>query len=106
MAILTIEKERLPYSFDMDMGTRTYTFDVRYNNKHDYFTMDISQGGTPLALGVKLVWGVPLFESMETTDFPLESIVPYGSDPEELVSWETLGNSVFLNVGDENAVIV
>lgn len=43
--------------------------------------------------------GMPLFESMETRDFPLEVFVPYGDNPGELITWDTLGQSVHLHLG-------
>ncbi|MCE5168966.1 hypothetical protein LQV63_06545 [Paenibacillus profundus] len=106
MAVIVIDKELVPYSFDMDLGERTYTFEVRYNARHDYFTVDLLEGDIPLALGVKLVWGVPLFESMETPDFPLELIVPYGDNPEEHVTWDTLGQSVSMHLGEDDGIFV
>ncbi|EJW19121.1 hypothetical protein M5X00_28855 [Paenibacillus alvei] len=106
MAIIGIDKDLVPYSFDMDLGDRTYTFEVRYNSTHDYFTVDLSEGDTPLALGVKLVWGVPLFVSMETREFPLELIVPYGDNPEEQITWDTLGRSVHLHLGDDDGILI
>ncbi|NOJ69346.1 phage baseplate plug family protein [Paenibacillus alvei] len=106
MAIIGIDKDLVPYSFDMDLGDRTYTFEVRYNSTHDYFTVDLSEGDTPLALGVKLVWGVPLFISMETREFPLELIVPYGDNPEEQITWDTLGRSVHLHLGDDDGILI
>lgn len=106
MAIIGIDKDLVPYSFDMDLGDRTYTFEVRYNFTHDYFTVDLSEGDTPLALGVKLVWGMPLFVSMETREFPLELIVPYGNNPEEQITWDTLGQSVHLHLGDDDGILI
>lgn len=106
MAIIGIDKDLVPYSFDMDLGDRTYTFEVRYNSTHDYFTVDLSEGDTPLALGVKLVWGMPLFVSMETREFPLELIVPYGDNPEEQITWDTLGRSVHLHLGDDDGIFI
>ncbi|MFL1676954.1 phage baseplate plug family protein [Paenibacillus dendritiformis] len=106
MAIIRIDKDLIPYSFDMDLGERTYTFEVRYNAAHDYFTVDLSEGDKPLALGVKLVWGMPLFESMETREFPLEVIVPYGDHPGELITWDTLGQSVHLHLGDDDGILI
>lgn len=106
MAIIGIDKDLVPYSFDMDLGDRTYTFEIRYNFTHDYFTVDLSEGDTPLALGVKLVWGMPLFVSMETREFPLELIVPYGDNPEEQITWDTLGQSVYLHLGDDDGILI
>ncbi|MCG7409039.1 hypothetical protein MH117_16600 [Paenibacillus sp. ACRRX] len=106
MAIVVIDKELVPYSFEMDLGGRTYTFEIRYNHKHDYFTVDLLVGENALALGVKLVWGVPLFEAIETPLFPLEEIVPYGDNLNEHVTWDTLGRSVHIHLGEDDGIFI
>lgn len=106
MAIITIDKALIPYSFDMELGGRTYMVEIRYNARHDYFTIDLSLEDQLLVSGVKLVWGVPLFESMETPDFPVETIVVYGENVGEQVTWDTFGQSVHIHLGEDNGIYV
>ncbi|UHA71938.1 phage baseplate plug family protein [Paenibacillus sp. 481] len=106
MAILTIDKELIPYSFDIEIGQRLYTMELRYNARHDYFTVDLSGEHGPLVLGAKLNWGVPLFDNLETADFPNEPIIAEGIDGHERISWDALGETVQLRVGEDDGEFI
>lgn len=103
MEYIPIEKEQIPYQFDIDLGGKVYTFEINYNMTFDFFTVDLYLDEQVLALGSKMVYGVPLFEGVETVDFPVVLIRPFDeAGQEQTVSWDNLGVSVFLYYGEES----
>lgn len=96
---LPIEKENIPYRFDMALPIEIYTFEIRYNDTHDFFTIDLSRGDEVLVLGEKIVYSVPLFEDVYDRRFPAPTIVPLDeSGNEQQVTFQNLGETVFLVV--------
>lgn len=105
MEYVDIEKELIPYRFDVDIAEETYTFEVHYNAEHDFFTVDLEQDTEVLAVGAKLVYGVPLFGDIQDSRFPAYPLLPLDlSGESQAVTWATLSERVFLYVIDEGAV--
>ncbi|GED69386.1 hypothetical protein BRE01_30880 [Brevibacillus reuszeri] len=105
MEFIEIEKDLIPYRFEIPLSDTVFTFEVHYNSEYDFFTVDLEREGTVLATGVKLVYGVPLFGDCMDGRFPKAELIPFdvsGSDQE--VTWSSLGETVFLYVleGEEN----
>jgi len=99
MEYIDIEKEQIPYRFDISIADEVFTFEVHYNAEYDFFTVDLERDGDVLAVGEKLVYGMPLFYDVMDNRFPKLPIVPYDeSEISTAVTWETLGTSVFLYV--------
>lgn len=99
MEYIDIEKEQIPYRFDISLAEENFTFEVHYNAEYDFFTVDLERDGEALAVGEKLVYGMPLFYDIMDNRFPKLPIVPFDeSDKSKAVTWETLGKSVFLYV--------
>ncbi|PAD73667.1 phage baseplate plug family protein [Paenibacillus campinasensis] len=99
MEYIDIEKEQIPYRFDISIADEVFTFEVHYNAEYDFFTVDLERDGDVLAVGEKLVYGMPLFYDVMDNRFPKLPIVPYDeSELSTAVTWETLGTSVFLYV--------
>ncbi|WP_088005600.1 phage baseplate plug family protein [Indiicoccus explosivorum] len=96
---LPIEKENIPYRFDIALPIEIYTFEVRYNETYDFFTIDLFKGDETLVLGEKIVYGVPLFRDVYDRRFPAPTIVPLDeSGNEQHVTYKNLGETVFLVV--------
>ncbi|WP_211750237.1 hypothetical protein [Paenibacillus sp. Marseille-Q4541] len=94
---IDIEKDLIPYQFDIDLEGIIYTFLVDYNTAHDYFTVDLSIADVPIVTGEKMVYAVPLFNNISDSRIPSLQIIPYDlSGSETRVSWGNLGISVFL----------
>ncbi len=99
MTYIDIEKELIPYRFDISLADEMFTFEVHYNGKGDYFTVDLERDGEVLVLGEKIVYGVELFQDIRDDQFPNVAILPYDeSGSTAAVTWETLSTSVFLYV--------
>lgn len=107
MEIIEIEKELVPYRFDISIASEIFTFEVHYNPDHDFFTVDLERDAEVLVFGEKLVYGQTLFWDIYDNRFPKLSIVPWDeSENSTAVTWETLGVSVFLyvvNTAEEEA---
>lgn len=101
---IEIEKDLIPYRFDISLADEMFTFEVHYNEDFDFFTVNLEKNGEVLAVGEKLVYEMPLFYDVQDNRFPKVPIVPYDeSEQQTAVTWETLNESVFLYVieGDD-----
>lgn len=92
---IPIEKESIPYRFDMEFGSDTYTFEVNYNSTFDFFTFDLYKGDDPIAFGEKVVHGVPLFDRYPDA-LPVQIIPLDAAGQENRVTWDNLGELVKL----------
>lgn len=114
MEYINIDKSQVPYAFDIVLLGVTYTFDVKYNNVSDFFTIDLYKQGTIVEYGCKMVYGKPLFDTItktennhtsiitKTLDYPQITILPYDlSEKETRVTYDNLGTTVFLYVRTE-----
>lgn len=103
MNYIEIDKEAIPYSFEMQLDNVTWDFEVRYNAEYNFFTIDLSRMGELIVAGEKLVYGKPLFENVQNK--PTIPVIPFDeSGNAKRVGWEELENSVFLYLmdGEEN----
>lgn len=101
---IPIEKDLIPYQFELELEQEVFTFDIQYNEIYDFFTLDVYKNDELLVVGEKLVYGEPLFNHIYTPDFPAPTIIPYDpSNHENRITWENLNETVFLiieNGGD------
>ena len=102
MIYMDIDKEAIPYHFDMDIAGDEFTFAVDYNQRFDYFTMSLYKGDQLIALGERITYGRALFSTYPDDDnLPQYPIVPFDEvGKEDRVGWDQLGNTVFLFIGD------
>lgn len=107
MEYIDIDKNMIPYRFDITLEDKTYTFEVNYNALHDFFTIDLLKNGEVIVLGEKLVYGKPLFTTSKYKDIPSVCIVPYDmSEQTDRITFENLNEQVFLYiVGDNDAIL-
>ncbi|MFF0831028.1 phage baseplate plug protein [Brevibacillus sp. NPDC003359] len=102
MEYLDIEKEQVPYRFEIALSGTVFTFEVNYNSEYDFFTVDLERDGEVLATGNKLVYGEPLFSYSADERFPQVEIIPFDeAGITQEVTWATLGETVFLYVFEE-----
>ncbi|BFH11056.1 hypothetical protein WJ0W_007039 [Paenibacillus melissococcoides] len=101
MEFIPIEKDSIPYQFDIALGVDIFTFEVNYNERFDFFTLDLMKDDQVLLQGVKLVYGVPVFAGIEDHRFPVPLIVPVDeAGRETAVTWGNFGETVFLAYGE------
>lgn len=97
MEYIEIEKDLIPYEFDISIGGKTFTFVINYNAEFDYFTVDLYRNGELVVAGEKIVYGRPLFSSSQHLDVPTIPIFPYDlAENETRVTWDNLNETVFL----------
>lgn len=104
---IPIEKENIPYRFEIELGAEVFEMEIRYNETHDFFTIDVFKNGEPLVYGEKIVYGVPLFYDINHEELPAPTIIPI--DPagiETKVTYENLNKTVFLVVDNGNEPII
>jgi len=106
LGILPIEKDKIPYTFDVNLSNKVYSITLKYNNFSDEFTADLSLGDKILVQGKKLLLGESIFGDFALDnsgnlreDFYSESIIPYDLTwQEDKLSLDNLGIKVFLYV--------
>ncbi len=101
--ILNIDKEAIPYYFDVNLGGETYTMAIHYNSRYDFFTAGLQKDDDVIITEDKIVYGRPLFSVIEDDErLPNVTIIPLdeGGGQEERVTYENLGETVFLWVGE------
>lgn len=102
MNYISIDKDLIPYKFEITLENTTYTFEVYYNAVNDFFTIDLSKNNEILVLGEKLIYAKPLFLTSRHKDIPKINIIPYDiSETAKRITFDNLNESVFLYlVGD------
>ena len=96
---INIEKELIPYSFEIELGVELFQIGVEYNSVGDFFTIELSKDGEILVSNEKIVYGEPLFSEIYDARYPAPTIIPI--DPagnETRVGWDNLNKTVFLVV--------
>jgi len=107
MDYIEIEKDLIPYRFEMDLPDE-YEFEIGYNARFDFFTVDLYKEGNALVVGEKLILDRPLFEDLASVDLPKVKIIPMDRVGEEnRITYENLERTVFLYVidGDDDGSI-
>lgn len=100
MYVIEINKDIIPYSFNIPLANELYEMRIDYNNTADLFTVSLSKNGVVLCSGEPIVFGVPLFNSLQTRgDFPSVTITPVDESGEaNAVTFDNLSNTVLLKV--------
>lgn len=100
MYVLEINKEIIPYTFKIVLASELYEMRIDYNNTIDLFTVSLSKDGVELCVGEPIVYGVPLFNDVNTRKgFPQISITPIDESGENnTVTYDNLSSTVLLRV--------
>lgn len=99
-----IDKNMIPYQFDIILAGQPFSLAVDYNKSADLFTVSLYDSeGTLLIAGEPLIYGQPLFSDVYRTGrFPTLDLVPWDeSGHENAVTWDNFGKTVFLTIDDE-----
>lgn len=102
--VIEIEKELLPYNFDIELAGEEFNIEIFYNKAADLFTATLMKDDEVLVYNEPIVYGVELFADVYISDkFPMISIVPYDqSGQENAVTYENFGETVLLTIDDED----
>lgn len=64
MGTIEIDKDLIPYRFDLELSNKIYTFIIKYNFISDFFTMDLSLNNEILVQSEKIVLNEQLFKDL------------------------------------------
>lgn len=97
MDYIEIEKDLIPYRFQIDLADEEFEVEINYNDRFDYFTIDLFKDGDALVIGEKLMLGRPLFNDITDIELPKVKIIPKDSAEIEIrITYENLESTVFL----------
>lgn len=97
---IIIEKELIPYSFDILLGAEWFNLEFHYNETADLFTVTLSKDDEVLVYNEPVIYGKSLFSDLYQSEiFPALDIVPFDeSGQETAVTWDNFNETVFLTV--------
>lgn len=99
VSYIPVDAESVPYSFDIKLDDRTFTFCLKYNDQGGFYTADlyVTATGEVLCYGDPIRYGRQMFGSIEDERYPLPTIVPYCLTGEAVeVTRDNLGKTVQL----------
>ena len=101
--IIEIEKELLPYNFNIVLAGEEFNMEIMYNERADLFTCTLSKNGEVVVYNEPLIYGVELFADVYRADyFPALAIVPLDeAGIETAITYENFGKTVFLTIDDK-----
>lgn len=99
---IKINKDLVPYSFTILLGDQWYELLVKYNKTSDLFTVTLYKDGELIATE-PVIYGVRLFHDVWQPEiYPSIEIIPLDeSGQNSTVSFENLGETVFLTIADD-----
>ena len=97
---ILINKELIPYSFDILLGDELFHLTVNYNEKNDFFTLALKKDEEMICEGEPVVYGMPLFGDVYIAGkYPAIDIIPFDeSGTSNTVTFQSFGETVFLTV--------
>lgn len=100
MQYIEIEKDMIPYTFEITLGIEVFIFDVLYNDRESLFTVNLyDKDRNPLAYGEPLIYGEVLFDAVRDLDFPIVELRPMDESGEESeITYENMNDKVLLAV--------
>ena len=101
--VIEVEKELLPYNFDIELAGDEFNIEIFYNAAADLFTATLMKDEEVLVYNEPIIYGVELFADVyKSGKFPMISIVPLDeSGQENTITYENFGTTVLLTIDDE-----
>lgn len=101
MKYIDIEKEKIPYRFEIVLNNETFQFEVFYNTVGDFFTVDLYKNHQLILYGEKITLDVPLFNDYAHLEIPKVIVKPSDTTRQALrITYDNLNEDVFLYVLD------
>lgn len=99
---IEIDRDSIPYSFDLDIEEVSFTFGIKYNDVSGLFSVSLSTiDGTKIVDDDPLILNQPLFYGRTDPKLPVWSIVPMDESGQETeITWDNFGTSVLLLIDD------
>lgn len=101
--IIEIEKELIPYNFDIVLAGEEFNMAVMFNKAAELFTITLSKNKEVLVHNEPVIYGVEMFADVYRSGlYPMLSIVPLDeSGHETAVTYDNFGKTVFLTIDDQ-----
>ena len=101
---IEINKELIPYTFDILLSGKTFTIRVDYNASGNLFVLSLYKDGKLIRAGQPLIYGTRLWETVYVSgEYPMEDIVPFDESGQSIaVTFDNLNNTVFLVIDNQS----
>lgn len=101
--IIEVEKELLPYNFNIALAGDEFNMAFDYNKTAELFTCTLSKEDEVLVYNEPIIYGVEMFADVYKSGlFPMLSIVPLDeAGNETAVTYDNFGKTVFLTIDDQ-----
>ena len=105
---IEIEKELVPYNFDILLAGENYNLEFFYNTIGDFDTVTLRKEDDVLVYNEPIIYGVELFKNVYVADkFPRLTIIPLDESGTDLVAnGTTFNNTVFLIIDNDAEEVV
>ena len=101
MKFINIDKNQIPYEFEIVLDYVTFQFELNYNSVGDFFTVSLKKDHIKIIDNYKVVYNVELFENLKYLGVPRVIIKPFDTTGNSNnISYENLNEDVFLYVLD------
>lgn len=101
MRYIPIDKNQVPYEFEIVLGGVTFQFEINYNSMGDFFTVSLKKDHKLIVSGYKIVYNVPLFDNLKYLGVPTVVINPLDTTGNtQKANYNSLNEDVFLYVLD------
>jgi len=99
---ILIQKDLIPYNFNIVLGAEMFEIEVDYNETADLFTITLYKD-EQMIVTEPIIYNVPLFQDVYMVGrYPVLTIVPCDESKQATaVSWENFNETVFLCVDNE-----
>ena len=98
---ILINKDLIPYSFNIVLGDEWFTLLVQHNKRQDLFTVSLYKDKA-LICTEPLIYDVVLFTDVyQPGSYPAVDISPLDESGEtDAITWENMNSTVFLSILD------
>lgn len=99
---ILINKNMIPYGFNITLGDILYRIEINYNKTADLFTIALYKNNYCICFGEPIIYGSPLFNDIYNYGFPSITIIPYDeSGINNEITYKNFNETVFLCIDDE-----
>lgn len=100
MEYIEINKDIIPYTFNIMLADELFEFRIDYNDTADIYTVSLSKDGVEICTGEPIIYGQPLFgDLVNRGNFPKVTITPIDESGENnSVTFDNLSSTVLLVV--------
>lgn len=104
---IEINKNLIPYTFNIILSGEVFEIGVKYNEFADMFVLSLTKDGELICAGEPVVYGVPLFKDVYICGkYPEIRIIPFDESKEVcVVTWENFNETVYLIIDNGSDVI-